>query len=331
MLALVLLGLLLGLAVLAVASDRFVDGACYIATAARLSPIIVGAVVLGFGTSAPELVISALAASQGNEDIGTGNIIGSNVANLSFGLGLAAMLTPIRFSSEVIRQTIPLALGAMAAFTVLVSVGGGLSFFDGFVLVCAMVLTLIYVVRSGRRRPANAAVAETADSAGDAQSGGAQPAVVTRRRTVLAVVWVTVGLGGVIGGAQLAVLCAEWIADRLNLSGGFIGFSVVAIGTSLPELATVAAAARRKQTELIVGNLFGSNIFNSLAVAGAMGLVASDSHIGHNELLYLGLPPMCVIALLAVGAGVSGRAVKRPEGVVLFGLGLAAMALVAAA
>lgn len=330
MLALVLVGLVAGLSVLAVASDQFVDGASHIATVAKLSPIIVGAVVLGFGTSAPELVISALAAAQGNEDIGTGNIIGSNVANLSFGLGLAAMLTPIRFSDEVIRQTIPLALGAMAAFTVLVSVGGGLSFFDGFVLGCAMVLTLIYVVRSGRRRPSSAVVADAGAPAATA-SGGAEPVVVSRRRTALAVVRVVLGLAGVVGGAQIAVLCAEWIAERLNLSGGFIGFSVVAIGTSLPELATVAAAARRKQTELIVGNLFGSNIFNSLAVAGAMGLVASDSHIGHNELLYLGLPPMCIIALLAVGAGVSGRTVKRPEGVALFALGLGAMALVSAA
>lgn len=318
----VLLGLICGLGLLAVASDHFVDGASYIATAAKLSPIIVGAVVLGFGTSAPELVISALAAAQGNEDIGAGNIIGSNVANLSFGLGLAAVLTPIRFGDEVVRQTIPLALGAMAVFTVLVSIGGGLSFFDGFVLACAMVLTLVYVVRSGRNRGVGAVADEP---------NGETSVATSQRRTVVAVVRVVLGLSGVVGGAQLAVLSAEWIAEQLNLSGGFIGFSVVAIGTSLPELATVAAAARRNQTELIVGNLFGSNIFNSLAVAGAMGLVASNSSIDHNELLYLGLPPMCIIALLAVGAGVSGRAVKRPEGIVLIALGLGAMALVSAA
>ncbi len=306
-----LLALVLGLVLLVVAGDHFVAGASALATALRMRPAVIGAVVLGFGTSAPEMVVSSLAAISGDPDIGVGNIVGSNVANLSLGLGVAALLVPIPFSRMALRRDVPWSVATAAIFAVLV-VDGVLSRLEGGLLAVAMVVTLIWLVRTSQDEPAS----------------NADPAPIGTRRgkPLLSLVRALLGLVGVLAGAQLAVQGATDLANRWGLSGGFIGFSVVALGTSLPELATVVAAARKGHTELIVGNLFGSNVFNSLAVGGAMGLVGAGA-IDSPALTGLGVGAMMVVVVLAyLGALVTKRA-GRVQGVMLLALYAAAMVL----
>ncbi|WP_419841400.1 calcium/sodium antiporter [Candidatus Poriferisodalis sp.] len=306
-----LLALAAGLVLLVAAGDHFVAGASRLATALRIRPAVIGAVVLGFGTSAPEMVVSSLAALNGEPDIGVGNIVGSNVANLSLGLGVAALLMPIPFARTALWRDVPWSVASTAVFALLV-VDGDLTRFEGGALAVLMGFTLVWLIGSSRDAPAPGV-----DPPADA-SDAEQPLRSLMRAAA--------GLAGVLVGAQLAVQGATDLADRWGLSGGFIGFSVVALGTSLPELATVVAAARKGHAELIVGNLFGSNVFNSFAVGGAMGLVGAGA-IGSPSLTGLGIAAMTVVAVLAYLGVLKGRRAGRVQGALLLAVYIVAMAL----
>lgn len=306
-----LLALLAGLVLLVVAGDHFVVGASRLATALRMRPAVIGAVVLGFGTSAPEMVVSSLAAINGDPDIGVGNIVGSNVANLSLGLGVAALLMPIPFSKSALRRDVPWSVAAAAIFALLVA-DGVLSRAEGGLLAVLMCITLVWLIRTSHDEPGP-------------HSGPAQ-LVQDVGRPLGNVVRALLGLFGVLVGAQLAVEGATSLADRWGLSGGFIGFSVVALGTSLPELATVVAAARKGHGELIVGNLFGSNVFNSLAVGGAMGLVGAGA-IDSPSLTGLGIGAMMAVVVLAYLGALVGKRAGRIDGVALLAIYVATMIL----
>ncbi len=286
-----------GLMVLAKASDHFVVGAARASLALRVSPIVVGAIVVGFGTSAPELLVSGLAANQGDLDLGVGNVIGSNAANLTLVLGLAAMVVPVAVSSGVIRREAPLSAGSVILFAILVQ--DGFTQVEGYLMLGALVLALGVVVIGND--PTDAL-------GGDVGSG--HPDLRTEGVRIL------LGLTGTVAGAQALVWGATGIADELGLSGGFVGFSLVAIGTSLPELVTALAAARRGETDLIVGNLLGSNLFNSLAVGGTIALVGPGP-ITDGRLEGFGTMAMVGIAVLALVLMITRSRLTRPEGVLL--------------
>jgi cation:H+ antiporter len=231
-----------GLALLTKSADEFVVGAARLSALFKVSPIVIGAVVIGFGTSAPELFVSALAAGQGDVDLGVGNIIGSNIANLSLVLGVAAVMVPFSLSSKVIRQEAPLAVVAATLFTLVLF--GGLSVVEGLVLLLVLVLMLAYIMRDARVTADFELVGEVKEFVGDEPVGATRESV----RTGL-------GLVGTLAGAQALVWGATRIATEAGLSEGFIGLTLVAVGTSLPELVTTIQAARRHEDELIVGNL----------------------------------------------------------------------------
>ncbi|TVR28832.1 MAG: sodium:calcium antiporter [Nitriliruptor sp.] len=295
-------GVLLGLLLLTYAADQFVVGAARVAAALRISTIVIGAVVIGFGTSAPELVVSGLAAGRGQVDLAVGNIIGSNIANLTLVLGVAAMVAPIVVRSSTLKREAPLSLAAVVAFALLIQ--GGLSVLDGAILAIVLVgaLTVIIVAaRGGDPVLAN----EVSEYLTEAKP----PLRRELTRTVLALI-------AVIVAAQVLVVSATDIARTLGLAEGFVGVTIVAIGTSLPELATAVQAARRRETDLIIGNLLGSNLFN----AGAVGSVVAFA--GPSVALDPSLAGLA--ALLMVGIGViamifmiSGARVARSEGIVL--------------
>jgi cation:H+ antiporter len=309
------LGVVVGLAILTYSADQFVVGAARLATVLRLSTVVIGAVVIGFGTSAPELLVSALAASQGSLDIAVGNIVGSNVANLTLVLGIAALATPIAVHSKVLKREAPLSLLAVIAFGV--AIQGGVSAVEGVVLAVLLVVSLTIIVVSARRggdEELGAEVEEFLD--------GSAPS--TRReatRTVL-------GLIGTLAAAQLLVVSASAIAAELGLAEGFIGLTVVAVGTSLPELATALQAARKDETDLIVGNLLGSNLFNSAAV-GATAAFAGAGQVADPTITGRGVVLMVGIAVLATAFMVTGRQVQRTEGAVLLAVYVAAIPLLA--
>jgi cation:H+ antiporter len=291
--------LVFGVALLAWASDQFVVGAARIAVIRRVAPLVIGVVIVGFGTSSPELLVSTLAAVRGEPEIAVGNITGSNLANLGLILGMGVLLFPLAVDSQTVRREAPLTVLAMALFAVVVQ--GGIGRYEGAVLLLAMVSALVVVMR---RRPGDPLGAEAVELVGADGRFGREVA-----RTVL-------GLAGTLGGAQLLLWGAVDLAERAGLGSGFVGATLVAVGTSLPELVTVIQSARRREGDLILGNLLGSNLFNALAVGGTTGLVGSAA---------LDAPALTGFASAAavVQAGVvwammrTGRRVNRAEGVVL--------------
>lgn len=298
-----IVSLLLGLFVLLKAGDLFVDGAVSLAKSLKMSSVVVGAIVLGFGTSAPELVVSTIAASQGNPSLGVGNIVGSNVANLSLVLGVAALVTPIALSSSVIRRQAPLSIAAVFIFALTV-VDGELTRLDGVILLILLLIAMLILIKT----PAEAE----------------QPNSVADQSLARSLTFSLLGLGGVLAGAQLAVSGATTLADKWGLSGGFVGFSIVALGTSLPELVTAVAAARKKEAGLIVGNLFGSNLFNGLAGGAAIGLVNAGP-IGDAKLTGGGLLAMLGAVAVAYLQGARKRRVGKIDALLLLAIYLAAM------
>ncbi|MCY4163381.1 MAG: calcium/sodium antiporter [bacterium] len=286
--------LAVGLVVLAIGADQLVIGAGRVAFARGISPIVIGALVIGFGTSAPEMLVSGLAAADGDTDLGVGNIIGSNVANLSLVLGMAALVgvlaaggRHIRVANRTLWREGLISVAAALLFWVLVL--DGFERWEGLVLLLGFGAAMAFILRG---------------SHADAQDNGAASAEVgnivpqnkpisTPRelgRTVL-------GLAGVVVGAQLAVTGALDIATEVGLGSGFVGLSLVAFGTSLPELITGVQAARRGEADLLVGNILGSNTFNSLLVSAVVALV------GPGPLVDANLSGLAVWIMVGVSVG----------------------------
>lgn len=310
----------LGLAALAWSAKQLVIGASRISLTLRVSPVLVGVVVIGLGTSAPELFVSGLAAHRGELDLAVGGVVGSNLANLTLVLGVAALIVPVRTTVSVILREAPLA--AALTIGVAFAIQTGLSRIEGALLLAGFVVALTVII-AGARGPSDPLAAEVTEFMGE-------DAAAERRRHRLRAegARVVVGLVGLIAGAQALVSGAGGVAEELGLSEGFIGLTLVALGTSLPELVTAVQAARRRETDLVVGNLLGSNLFNSGAVAGAAGLVGPGA---------LTDPGLTVVAALLMAAAAllgwmmlgTGRRVVRGEGIVLIGAYLIALPFMA--
>lgn len=272
--------LIAGIVILTFAADHFVEGAVSVADVFNISPVVVGALVIGFGTSLPEMLVSGVAAVQGDADLGVGNVVGSNVANLTLVLGLAALIAVISIDTVTSRRELPLCIGAVLLFAVLVQ--GGFRRWEGVVLAISLVATLLWLLRNAHDHDLESPIQEHED----------QSAMVSGIRTVL-------GLIGTVGGAWLLVEGGTSLADEVGLTGGFVGLTLVAIGTSLPEMVTAVVAARKGETDLIIGNLLGSNIFNSLAVGAVLGLLGPGPLEDNN---LSGLATYIMISVVVIAA-----------------------------
>lgn len=313
-----LVGLVLsvvGLVVLSLAADQFVRGAARLAVVLRMAPIVVGAVVVGFGTSAPEMLVSALAAANGRLDIGVGNIVGSNVANISLVLGAASFVAAVPVGSSVVRRDAAVSVAAVGLFAL--AVQGELGRLEGLLLLLGLLAWFGLILRGARTGGNEPDMEDLSEIVGDDPPGLGVEAV----RTV-------VSLALVASSAYVLVEGAERVAEALDLSGGFVGYTMVAVGTSAPELVTAVAAARQRETELLVGNLLGSNVFNSLAVGGVIGLVGPGA-VGDVTMQTLGSLMMVVICVVSWAAMAIGVRVSRIEGLVLLGLWVASIAVLA--
>jgi cation:H+ antiporter len=281
MLALVALAVA-GLALLTVAADQLVVGAGRLAARLGVSPVVVGVVVIGLGTSAPEFVVSGLAAAHGDTGLAVANLVGSNVINVTLILGVAALVAPVVVRSSVPRREAPLSVAAVTAFAMLALLGLGRP--AGAVLAVATVVALVLLVRLARVGTLDPMPAEIdqfladpalTDEASAAKSvvtqpepGATAPVAHLGREAIRAVL----GLAGTLLGAQLLVSSAATAAQRLGVPQTVVGFTLVALGTSLPELVTAVQAQRRRNTDLLVGNILGSNLFNSLTGGAIIGL-----------------------------------------------------------
>ena len=334
-----------GLLVLAVASDQFVKGAVRLAVVMRIAPVVVGSVIVGFGTSAPEMVVSGIAAVEGNLDIGVGNVIGSNVANISLVLGFATLVSAVPVKPSILRREVPISVASVVVFAVLIQ--GEITRLEGTILVLLLVGALGFILRTSprhqaapdalsasdrsaadRTEPDTAApdIAELGDLPHEIEEfvGEAVPSAITESiRTVI-------GLVLVAGSAWFVVTGAERIAEELNLTGGFIGFTLVAIGTSAPELFTAIAASRRGEIELLIGNLLGSNMFNSLAVGGVIAL-AGPGRVLDASLAVWGSTMMVAVVVVSAVMMITKKSVSRVEGLVLLAMWVACVVVLATA
>jgi cation:H+ antiporter len=251
-----ILAVLAGLILLVWSADRFVAGASTTAGHFSVPPLLVGMVIVGFGTSAPEMVVSTLAASQGNPGLALGNAWGSNIVNIALILGVTALV------SMILRKELPIltAVTLLAGYLVW---DGGLSRVDAWVLLGVFAVLVGWSIFEGMRGGNDALAAETAAEL--------QAHAMPLSRSLM---WVAVGLVVLVGSSQLLVWGAVQIAQSLGVSDLVIGLTVLAVGTSLPELASCVAAARKGEHDIALGNVLGSNLFNSLAVVGIAGAIA---------------------------------------------------------
>ncbi len=293
--------LALGLVLLTAGADVLVRGASSIASRLGLSELVVGLTVVAFGTSAPELAVSVKSAHAGQGGIAMGNVIGSNIFNIAVILGLSAMVCPLAVHLKIIRRDMPLLLAVSTLFAVLLSTGGGLSRPEGGLLVAGLVGYLAWSV-AAERKPGPPGAAGPAD-------GGAP------MRLPVALALVAAGLALLVFGARLLVDNATHLARGLGVGEEVIGLTIVAAGTSLPELATSLVAALRRQTDIAIGNIVGSNLFNLLGIAGIAALVRPVDAGGISG-RDLGFMLAAAVALLPLMR--SGFKIARWEGALLF-------------
>ncbi len=312
--------LLVGLAVLAKGADVFVIGAVRLAVVLRVSPLVVGAVVVGFGTGVPELLVSSLAASRGELDLAVGNVIGSNLANLTLVLGAAGLIARPEILPRVVRREAPLCLATVALLALLVQ--GGLTRWEGIALLGTLGLCVAIMLHGHEPSPPPGSaeadrVADLEEEVGDlAEDGGGEFPGVVRTALSRQVAQVVAGLVATVAGAQILVVGAQHIASDLGLTGGFVGLTLVAVGTSLPELVTGIQSARRGETALLAGNVLGSNVFNCTAVAGTAALIGPGRLDDAGLTVVAATSMVCVAALAWLFLGLGGR-LRRGESAVL--------------
>jgi cation:H+ antiporter len=260
-LALALAALVVGLVLLVWSADRFVEGSAAVARHLGMPPLLIGMVVVGFGTSAPELTVSVLATIGDNSGIALGNAYGSNIANIALILGLTALISPITVHSRVVRRELPILIvvTAMAAWQLR---DGMLSGIDAWLLLAVFAGLMIWTIYEG--------VTERGDVLGAEM---VQELDAHRMPVGRAVFWLAAGLVVLVASSRLLVWGAVTIAQSLGVSDLIIGLTVVAVGTSLPELASSLMAARKGEHDIALGNILGSNLFNTLAVVGVAGAI----------------------------------------------------------
>lgn len=298
------LAVIAGLALLVWSADRFVEGAAATAQYFGMSPLLIGMVIVGFGTSAPEMVVSVLAAVQGNPGIALGNAYGSNITNIALILGITALISPIAVQPQIIRRELPI-LMAVTALAIWQLRDGMLSLADGVVLLVTLVALMGWTTLRGMKGRDNIAR--------DIAEELAQPeSKMSLRRALF---WLVLGLVLLILSSRLLVWGAVDIAQALGVSDLIIGLTVVAIGTSLPELASSVMAARKGEHDIAVGNIIGSNLFNTLAVVGLAATIHPMSVAA--EVLHRDALVMAALTILLFVFVWSRKRITRLEGAIL--------------
>ncbi|RLA11537.1 MAG: calcium/sodium antiporter [Gammaproteobacteria bacterium] len=282
-----LAAIIVGLAILMWSADRFVDGAASIAKHLGVSSMIIGITIVGFGTSAPEILISVIAVLEQTPDIAIGNALGSNIANIGLILGITALVMPLPIAKQILNREFPLLLLATAVMSWCLY-DGVLDAFDGALLLALLVLMLWYLVKVHQNDPGNDSSANGSSSSDDDEMG-----------FLVASGWILLGLILLVGSSKLLIWGATNVAHSLGISELVIGLTIVALGTSLPELAASIASIKKGEPDLAIGNIIGSNLFNSLAVIGIPAVITSFSI---NQLAVTrDLPVVVAITLLFYG------------------------------
>ncbi len=293
-----------GLLLLLVGGEFLVRGASRLAVALRISPLVIGLTVVAFGTSAPELAVSVQSALSGNPDVAIGNIVGSNIFNVLFILGLSALIIPLAVSSQLVRRDVPLMIVASVMLYVF-GWNGNIGRLEGSILFGGLLIYVIWSVWQSRRESPSV-VEEFAHELPIPKPG--------RYIAIRSCALIVIGLVVLVLGSRWLVDGSVAIARMLGVSELIIGLTIVAMGTSLPEVATSVLAAIRGQREIAVGNVVGSNLFNILCVVGLSGIVAPRGVDVSLAALQFDIPVMIAVAIACLPVFVSGHVITRWEG-----------------
>jgi cation:H+ antiporter len=301
----------LGLAALALGGELLIRSASRLATLFGLSPLVIGLTVVAWGTSAPELAVSVQAGLAGRAELAVGNVVGSNIANVLLILGLCAAMAPLVVQAQIVRREVP--VGIAAALLVFgLAADGRIGRLDGLLLLVTMVAYTGYTVVQSRRE-SRAVRKEYADEFGP-QTRPRGAAGLARELAIL-----TAGLVTLVLGARWLVASASSIAQGLGVSEVVIGLTVVAIGTSLPELAASVVASVRGERDIAIGNAIGSNLYNLLAILGIASLVTPGGLVVAPGILRFDLPVMLAVAAACLPVFFVGHRLDRWEGVLFLG------------
>ena len=288
-----------GLTMLYFGAEWMVRGSVAIANKFRISQLVIGLTIVAFGTSTPELAVSVSSALQGMSDVALGNVVGSNIVNIGLILGIAAIISPIVVARNVIKKEIPILI-VTSFLLVLISIDGEISFVDGLILVSGVVAFSTFSYKTSKK--------ETAVES--------ESAVITQTIAIpKSIFLIGIGLVLLTFGSFVTVENAVNIAQQVGLSERIIGLTLVAVGTSLPELITSVIAAKKGHADLSIGNIVGSNMFNILAI---IGISSTISGITVNELMWADYYIMIGFALVLIPIMKTGFVINRKEGVLLF-------------
>lgn len=287
-----------GLILLFIGAEGLIRGASALALRIGITPLIVGLTVVAFGTSTPELVVSLKAALIGNSSISLGNVVGSNIANIALILGIAALIRPLDVHTNVIRKEIPIMI-ALSISLVIFLIDGELGFIDGLIFVAGIITYTIVNISMARKE-------KNADVQKEFKEG-----LKTKLSVPVSIIFIIGGLGLMILGANLFVTSAISIAKAVGVSDAIIGLTIVAVGTSLPELITSIVAAYKNESDIAIGNVVGSNIFNILGILGITAIVIPLSSAGIS---YVDFGVMLFSALILLPLSKTGFKITRLEG-----------------
>jgi cation:H+ antiporter len=302
---------LAGLALLVVGAEVLIKGASALAAAVGVSPLVVGLTVVAFGTSAPELAVSLLSAARDQADIAVGNVVGSNIFNILFILGLSALAAPLQVNQKLLRLDVPLMTGA-AGLVWLLSWDGRIGWLDGALLSAGIVAYTVFAIRQSRKEGAEIQREYAEEFAAPTPGRGL---IGSRLGQVLLIAG---GLGMLVLGSHWLVNGAVMVARALGVSELVIGLTIVAAGTSLPEVATSVMASIRGERDIAVGNVVGSNIFNVLAVLGFSSILSPRGVAVTSSAFAFDIPVMIAVSVACLPIFVSGR-IGRVEGALFLG------------
>jgi len=305
-----------GLTGLVIGASLLVRGASALALRLGISPLVVGLTVVAFGTSAPEMAVTTSAALAGQADLAVGNVVGSNIFNVLFILGVAALITPLTVHRQVIRQEAPIMVGC-AALLVALSQDGSIGWVDGALLLGLLLAYTVFLVLQSRAEEQRGNAQSDADLPQSARSGQWDSSVPAQLALV------AVGLVLLVAGSDAMVSAAVVMARALGMSEAVIGLTIVAAGTSLPEVAASIAASFKGERDMAIGNVVGSCVFNILGVVGLGGLVASlgsaDGLTVTQHILRVDLWVMLATTLACLPVFISGRTIERWEAALFLG------------
>lgn len=310
--------LIAGFGFLVAGAEVLVRGASKLAASVGISPLVVGLTVVAFGTSSPELAVSLGAAFAGEADIAVGNVVGSNIFNVLFILGLSALMAPLVVAQQLIRLDVPIMIG-LSVLMPLLGLDGHIGRYDGLLLVTLLLGYTVFLIRQSRQESQ-----EVQDEYAREYAVGDEEKTPQAWKNDL--IYVGVGAVLLVLGSKALVGGAVRIAESFGVSELVIGLTIVAVGTSLPEVATSVIASMRGERDIAVGNVVGSNIFNILAVVGLTGFIAPEGVPVSVDVLRFDLPVMVMVALACIPIFFTGMVIQRWEGAILLGYYLAYLA-----